>query len=73
MCELGKCSICNSALVDKEPSYIPLGVDTVLEIIDQTCPKCGGSVVGKNQKKRTIKNKELHDKLYKHMRELLHC
>lgn len=69
MSKLGKCIICDSDLVDKEPSYIPLGTDMVYEIIDQTCPKCRGSVIGKNQKKRMIKNKEIHDKLYEHMRK----
>lgn len=72
MGELGTCSKCNSDLIDAEPSYIPLGKDEILEIIDQTCPKCSGVVIGKNQRKRVIKNQQAHDKLYDTMRKSLH-
>lgn len=58
-----KCSTCGSELIDTEPHYIPLGTDNVLRIIDQTCPQCGGAVIGKDQKLKLIKNRELHDKL----------
>lgn len=54
---------CGGEMVDAAPSYIPLGEDTVLEIIDQTCKKCGAMIIGKNQKTRQIINKKAHDKL----------
>lgn len=54
---------CGGNIVDDEPHYIPLGDDTVIKIIDQTCDKCGSNIIGKHQKLETYKNKELHDKL----------
>lgn len=69
---MDKCNFCNSVLVDKPPSYVPLSVDSVLEIIDQACPKCGGVVIGPGQKKRIIKDKEFHDKVIGEIEEGLH-
>ena len=50
-------------MIDDTPSYIPLGEDTVLEIIDQTCTKCGAVIIGQHQKIRKIVNKKAHDRL----------
>lgn len=42
MMKYGQHKNCGGEVVDEKPHYIPLGEDTVLEIIDQTCTKCGG-------------------------------
>ncbi|WP_143321049.1 hypothetical protein [Clostridium sp. HBUAS56010] len=63
---------CGGEIVDCEPSYIPLGKDSVLQIIDQKCKKCGTLIVGKYQKTKMIKNQEAHDKLYDLMTKSLH-
>lgn len=63
---------CGGEIVDCEPSYIPLGTDSVMQIIDQKCNKCGTLIVGKYQKTKMIKNQEAHDKLYEFMEKSLH-
>lgn len=63
---------CGGEIVDCEPSYIPLGKDSVMQIIDQRCNKCGALLVGKYQKTKIIKNREAHDKLYELMVKSLH-
>lgn len=67
-----RCNFCNSVLVDNPPSYVPLSKDSVMEIIDQTCPKCGGVVLGPGQKKRVVKDKEFHDKVISEIEKGLH-
>ena len=57
------CSICGKPLVKDEPHFIPLGDDTVLKVIDETCEDCGGVYINKNQETTFIKNKAVHDKL----------
>ena len=54
---------CGGEVIDDKPHYITLGEDTVLEIIDQTCIKCGAVIIGKRQRTRQIVNKKAHDKL----------
>lgn len=54
---------CGGEVIDGQPHYIPLGEDTVLEIIDQTCTKCGAVIIGQHQRTRQIKSKKAHDKL----------
>jgi len=36
---------CGGEIVDCEPSYIPLGKDSVMQIIDQKCNKCGVLII----------------------------
>lgn len=54
---------CGGEVIDGKPHYIPLGKDTVLEIIDQTCRKCGAVIIGEHQRTRQIVNEKAHDKL----------
>lgn len=63
MMEYGLHENCGGKVIDDKPHYIPLGEDTVLEIIDQTCTKCGAIIIGKHQRTRQIANKKAHDKL----------
>jgi hypothetical protein len=63
---------CGGDIVDCEPSYIPLGKDFVMQIIDQRCKKCGAWLIGKYQRTKIIKNQEAHDKLYDLMAKSLH-
>lgn len=70
--EYGKCGFCGGKVIDAAPCYIPLGADTVLEIIDQTCDKCGATIIGPHQKTKTIKSKEAHDKLCQFLKKYLH-
>lgn len=63
---------CGGDIVDDEPSYIPLGDDTVMKIIDQKCTKCGAAIIGKHQKTEMIQNKAAHDKLMDFYKEQLH-
>lgn len=67
-----KCNFCNSELIDSPPSYVPLSEDSVMEIIDQNCPNCGGVVIGPGQRKRIIKDKEFHDKVVDEIEKGLH-
>lgn len=61
--EYEPCSSCGGKVIDGKPHYIPLGTDTVLEIIDQQCENCGCAIIGPHQKTRTIKNQKAHDRL----------
>lgn len=63
MAEYEPCSDCGGKVIDGKPHYIPLGTDTVLEIIDQQCKNCGCAIIGPHQKTRTIKNQKAHDRL----------
>lgn len=60
-----KCIKCGKYLVEMKPDYLPLGTDVVVEIVDYTCPDCGGVYVGVNggNVRQTIQNQKLHDKL----------
>ena len=49
------CGFCGGEVIDGEPHYIPFGMGSVLEIIDQKCKNCGANIVGSNQKKKVIK------------------
>ena len=57
------CESCGGEVIDGKPHYIPLGEDALLEIIDQTCTKCGAAIIGEYQKTRKIISKEAHDRL----------
>lgn len=57
------CSKCGKELVKTKPHYIPLGTDSVLRIVDETCEDCGDAYINENQETKTIKNRELHDRL----------
>lgn len=61
------CAKCGKELVKDKPHYIPLGDDTVLKIVDETCETCGGAYINENQELTTIKNKAAHDKLIEFM------
>jgi hypothetical protein len=63
---------CGGEIVDEKPSYIPLGSDSIMQIIDQKCTKCGALIIGKYQKTKIIENQELHDKLCDTMNRALH-
>lgn len=54
-------------MVKDKPSFIPLGDDAVLRIVDETCETCGGAYINENQEKTYIKNKLAHDKLVEFM------
>lgn len=41
---------CGGDIIDEEPSYIPMGEDTIIKVIDQRCNKCGAAIIGKYQK-----------------------
>lgn len=47
------CGFCGGEVIDGEPHYIPFGMGSVLEIIDQKCKNCGANIVGSNQKKKS--------------------
>lgn len=61
------CSICGKPLVKDKPHFIPLGDDTVLKIVDETCEDCGGAYINENQQTTFIKNKAAYDKLIEFM------
>lgn len=63
---------CGGNIIDDQPSYIPLGEDTVLKVIDQKCDKCGAIIIGKYQKRQMIQNKVAHDKLMDFYKNQLH-
>jgi hypothetical protein len=66
---------CGGKIVDCEPSYIPLGTDSVMQIIDQSCKRCkrcGALLIGKYQRTKIIRNQEAHDKLYEFMEKSLY-
>lgn len=48
---------CGGEVIDGQSYYIPLGEDTVLEIIKQTCAKCGAVIIGQHQRIRQIEKK----------------
>lgn len=62
------CTICGKPLVKGKPHFIPLGEDTVLRIVDETCETCGGAYINENQEKTCITNKAAHDELIQHIR-----
>jgi hypothetical protein len=63
---------CGGEIIDDKPHYIPLGSDSIMQIIDQKCTKCGALIIGKYQKTTIIENQELHDKLHDLMAMSLH-
>ncbi len=44
------CGFCGGEVIDGEPHYIPFGMGSVLEIIDQKCKNCGANIVGSKMK-----------------------
>ena len=62
---------CGGKIVDDEPHYIPLGCDSIMQIIDQRCTKCGCSIIGRYQKTKIIKNQKAHDLLGEILKEQL--
>lgn len=46
-----------------EPHYIPIGTDSIVRIVDETCQNCGGTYINENQETKIVKNRELHDQL----------
>ena len=54
---------CGGDIIDDEPSYIPIGEDAIIKVIDQRCNKCDAVIIGKYQKIKIIHNKATHDKL----------
>lgn len=67
-----KCDKCGGEIIDDEPSMIPWGEDEIMVITDQKCTKCGCVYIGKYQKRRTVKSKELHDRLSNFYEGALH-
>ena len=64
---------CGGLITYGEPHYIPIGTDSILELIDSECKNCNTTYVGGQwQKIRMIKNQELNDKLTIFYRDLLH-
>lgn len=63
------CGFCGGEVIDGEPHYIPFGMGSVLEIIDQKCKNCGANIVGSNQKKKVIKNQKAYNALVEAIEE----
>lgn len=49
---------CGGEIVDCEPSYIPLGKDSIMQIIDQRCKRCGALLIGNIKKPKSSKTRK---------------
>lgn len=58
-----KCNKCGKDLIEMQPDYIPLGLNSIAKIVDYTCSDCGGVYCLGNNVRKIIENQELHDKL----------
>jgi hypothetical protein len=64
---------CGGQIIFGKPHYIPLGTDSIMQIINSECEECKALFVGGRWQMTEIKqNQELYDKLTEMMANTLH-